>query len=321
MGLQRPQLLPAGGLAVAPQARHVVRDEEVHGRVQPDAAARSSCPPLPARDHGGDGGDVCGDSRGRGTSPSSSIPGCPPRRVGGGQEQAGPPPLLHPPPPSGCTCARRLGALLRPQAAPHDRQTPAAAPPCSAFSPPGPGCALSPVTAFLSESHPELPEGLLLLLSLRPPPGRARWARLRPGPGASLPGFCPSRHRPAPRPTAVCAGALQVTPSASQPHPPPSPPQAPEPTSQTRGRVTSPRGPRAPSPVSWEPLPARDGSLCDMRLAGILRQERSPAKEHPVLPGLREPSAGHPDTGQAPAPPLPPQARSPSPQARTLPRG
>lgn len=169
MGLQRPQLLPAGGLAVAPQARHVVRDEEVHGRVQPDAAARSSCPPLPARDHGGDGGDVCGDSRGRGTSPSSSIPGCPPRRVGGGQEQAGPPPLLHPPPPSGCTCARRLGALLRPQAAPHDRQTPTAAPLCSAFSPPGPGCALSPVTAFLSESHPELPEGLLLLLSLRPP--------------------------------------------------------------------------------------------------------------------------------------------------------
>lgn len=184
MGLQRPQLLTAGGLAVAPQSRHVVRDEEVHRRGQPDAAARSSCPPLPARDHGG---DVCGDSHGRGTSLSTPpSPAARRRRAGGGQQQACPPLLSAP--------ARVPSTHPQPRAAP--------APEAQAV-PPTAVSALGQRPPFLVSVPP----------AASPPPGHG-----------SLCGR-------------LAGDPLRIS-------------APPEPTSQTRGRVTSPSGPRTPSPCT-----------------------------------------------------------------------
>ena len=54
MALQFPQPLTARGLVVTFQPRDVVRDEEAHRQGQLGTAADDVCPPLLARDHGGD---------------------------------------------------------------------------------------------------------------------------------------------------------------------------------------------------------------------------------------------------------------------------
>lgn len=54
MALQLPQPLTAQGLVVTFQPRDVVCDKEVHRQGQLGTAANGICPPLLARDHGGD---------------------------------------------------------------------------------------------------------------------------------------------------------------------------------------------------------------------------------------------------------------------------